>query len=261
MIVLMSTSPSRPAYGTLAWAEQNNGRLSAREQVRETVKALVSVTAASPDAIRGLLGKPRKDATYLAFDAIPIPDSTFARAAEEEARDSVADPVVQHSLRTYYFGMMLAARDGLSPDPEIAYVASLLHYPPGGVAHLGFPPRPGCAAGGGLGARAGGAGGGSPAARAAVAAEAISLHLNVTVGPESSDEARVIATGAGLDVIALRYAELAPDSIAAVLAQHPRDGWHDELHYFKHESRRGTRAGLLRRMGMLPLARYNAFQG
>lgn len=255
----MSTSPNQPAYGTLAWAAQNDGRLSAREQVRETAKALASVTAAAPDTIRSLLGKARKDATVLGFDAIPVPDSTFARAAEEEARDSVAEPVVQHSLRTYYFGMMLAARDGLSPDPEVAYVAALLHDITWGEKYGTYTPMPCFAARGGEVALDWARRVGYPSDRAHTAAEAISLHLNVTVGAESSDEARVIATGAGLDVIALRYAELTPETIAGVLAHHPRDGWHDELHHFKGEAVRGTRAGLLRRVGMLQLARHNAF--
>lgn len=257
----MSTSPSRPAYGSLAWAEQNQGRLSAREQVRETAKALASVAAATPDTVRSLLGKARKDATVVSFDAIPLPNSAFARAAEEEARDSVADPVVQHSLRTYYFGMMLAARDGLSPDPEIAYVAALLHDITWGEKHQLFSAMPCFAARGGQVALDWAGRVGYPADRASVAAEAISLHLNVSVGAESSDEARVIASGAGLDVIALRYADLAPTSIVDVLTHHPRDGWHDELHYFKQEARRGTRAGLLRRVGMLQLAKHNAFTG
>lgn len=233
--------------------------MSAREQVRETAKALASVAAATPDTLRSLRGKARTDATVLDPSQVVVPDSTYARAALEEARDSVADPVVQHSLRTYYFGMMLAARDGFSPDPEIAYIAALLHDITWGEKYQAYTPMPCFAARGGEVALDWARRIEYPAVRASIAAEAISLHLNVTVGAESSDEARVIAAGAGLDVIALRYAELAPASIAGVLANHPRDGWHDELHHFRSEAVRGTRAGLLRRVGMLQLAKYNAF--
>ena len=255
----MSTAPT-PAYGTLAWAARNNGRLTAAEQVRETAKALRTVTAATPGTVRGLLGRPRKDASSFDLATITVPDSTYARAALEEARDSVAEPVVQHSLRMYYWAMMLADRDGLSPDPETTYVASLLHDITWGEKYQTFTPIPCFAARGGEVALHWARVSGWPAEKAAVAADAISLHVNVTVGPEQSDEARMIAAAAGLDVIALRYAELDPATIGAVLALHPRDGWLDEIRHFKDESHPGTRAGLMRRLGMLQLARHNAFK-
>lgn len=255
----MSTSSTRPAFGTLAWAEQNNGRLSAREQVRETAKALVSVSTATPGTVRALRGRSRPDATALDPKTIAVPDSTFARAALEEARDSVADPIVQHSLRMYYWAMMLATRDGLSPDPEVTYVASLLHDVTWGERYRGFTPMRCFAARGGQVALDWAERNNWPADKADVAADAISLHINVVVGSEHTDEARMIAAAAGLDVIALRYDEISPTAIAAVLDLHPRTGWHDTLHHFADEAHRGTRAGLLRRMGMMQLGRYNAF--
>lgn len=256
----MTAPTDRPAYGTLAWARANDGRLSAGEQLRETTKALATVTAATPGTVRGLLGKPRRDATSVDPATIAVPDSRFARAALEEARDSVADPVVQHSLRMYYWAMMLAARDGLSPDPETTYVASLLHDITWGERYGAFTPMPCFGARGGEVALHWATVVGWPEEQARTAAEAISLHLNVSVGPEHTDEARMIAAAAGLDVIALRYAELDPAAVAGVLALHPRTGWLEELHHFRTEARRGTRAGLMCRLGMLQIARRTAFR-
>lgn len=246
-------------YGSLAWAEAGNGRLSVGEQLREAGTATVRLTVGLPATVRALRGRARADATALELADIVVPDSTYARAALEEARDSVAAPVVEHSLRTYAWGMALAARDDRSPDPEIAYVAAMLHDITWGDKHRGFSPMPCFAARGGQVALAWSEQVGFPAEKAAVAADAISRHLNVSQAPDASAEARVVADGAAFDVAALRYDELTSTTIAAVLAAHPRDGWTEALAHFRAEATRGTRAGLLRRLGMLQLAQHNAF--
>ncbi|WP_209715883.1 HD domain-containing protein [Marmoricola sp. OAE513] len=255
----MSTHQS-PAYGTLAWAEAVNGRLTAAEQVRESAKALRTIAVSTPGAVRALRGRARPDASVFDVDAIEVPDSAIARAAEEEARDSVADPVVQHSQRMYYWAMMLAGRDGLSPDPEITYVACLLHDITWGEKYASSTAMPCFAARGGQVARDWTRAQGWPDDRATVAADAISLHVNITVGPEHTDEARLLQAAAGLDVIAQRYDEIDPAAIAAVLAKHPRTGWLESLHHFRDESHPGTRAGLMRRLGMMQIARRTAFK-
>lgn len=252
---------TRPAYGSLAWAQARDGRLTIGEQLRETARATAKLTTGLPGTVRGLRGRTRADATRLELADIAVPDSTYARAALTEARDSVAAPVVGHSLRTYYWGMALAARDGRSPDPETAYVAALLHDITWGEKYRDFSPMPCFAARGAQAALAWSERVGFPPAQAEVAADAICRHLNVVVGDESSAEARVVADGAGLDVIGARYDELAPETVAAVLAVAPRDDWTaTATASLRGEAHPRTRAALLRRLGILQLARRTAFR-
>jgi HD domain len=59
-------------------------------------------------------------------------------------------------------------------------------------------------------------------ARARVAANAITLHLNVTVGDEHGKEAQMVRAGSGGDVAGLGLAALGRDQIAEVLERYPR---------------------------------------
>ena len=61
----------------------------------------------------------------------------------------------------------------------------------------------------------------APAAQERVA-EAISLHVNVSVGLEHGPEAHLLNAGTALDVTGLRYWELPEGAADAVVARHPR---------------------------------------
>ncbi|MFE9837845.1 HD domain-containing protein [Streptomyces sp. NPDC005551] len=58
---------------------------------------------------------------------VEIPDSKLARDATELIRDTTPALIFHHSRRVYLFGSLQAAARGLSPDPELLYVAALFH--------------------------------------------------------------------------------------------------------------------------------------
>jgi hypothetical protein len=108
--------------------------------------------------------------------------------------------VANHCHRTYAWGALLAAHDGLSFDREVVYVASLLHdlY----AERPSALPLPHCftlpeadkaeelTAAAGWGER-----------RRRAAAEAITLHANLWP-PRGSPESYLVFAGARLDVVA-----------------------------------------------------------
>jgi HD domain len=60
-----------------------------------------------------------------------LPDTAIARAAIQLAQSTESPAVFNHSVRSYLFGELLAAHDGLSPgteyDPEDLFLACVLH--------------------------------------------------------------------------------------------------------------------------------------
>ena len=58
---------------------------------------------------------------------ITVPDSAIARRASERMADVAAPFLVNHSIRCYGWAVELARHDRLKFDPEILYVAAMLH--------------------------------------------------------------------------------------------------------------------------------------
>lgn len=176
--------------------------------------------ATLPAEIRRALGIRRRRLARVEPEAFTPPDSASARAAEDLLAELASPMVANHSYRTYAWGAILAAHAGIAYDPEVVYVASLLHdlY----FAAPSAQPEPHCFT--------------LPAATSAMsllaeqgwyeercrlAAEAITLHLNLWP-PRHSPEAFVVFVGARLDVIGYRYDEIDPYTADAVLTRYPR---------------------------------------
>lgn len=215
----------------------------------------------APAQLRQRLGLGSRRAVSYALSELPIPDSAVAKEAEELCREASSSLLVNHCLRTYAWGMILGKSDGLSPDPELLYVASMLHDLALTDRFRGYAPMP-C-----FGARAGILAGewarerGWHEHRCARLGDVVSLHLNARVPPELGAEAQLLQAGAGLDVIGLRHWELAPETVAAVVARYPRHGFkRDGVELFEAESHPGTRAHLLNRWLMFStLVRHSQF--
>jgi hypothetical protein len=153
-----------------------------------------------------------------------MPDSAACKEAEQLCSEA-PEVIVNHSYRSYVWSAILAAHDGTQHDPEIVYVASLLH-------DIGFaePQRtadsrpccftlPGVDAALALGARAG-----WDERRRGAAAEAISLHLNLLLGLGHGAEAYLVYAGTRLDATGYRFWDLQPEAVETVLARYPRLG-------------------------------------
>lgn len=235
--------------GTLTWAERTGGRLSGRETLALLASGMRTQVAALPPRAAAALGLRRAS---LASDlaTIPVPDGAAARDAVEVCGE-LPDFLAAHSYRTYFYGMLLARHDGLTPDPEVAWVASLTH-------DAGLPAAleqrdatcftlRSAAAAREVAERAG-----WPAQRAQLAANAVTLHLQAAVGVEHGPEARVVNGGAGVDVARARLWEIEPATRRELLARHPRDGFAPAFatllaEHARHAPR--TRCGVLCRLG------------
>lgn len=180
------------------------------------------------DVVRGVLVASRKDRRppmpAEALDEISAPITRLARTVESA---SLQQPpwLLNHALRTWLWGELLALRDGLTFDRELLYAACLLHdlgliapyrpHPGGCFAISGAHAAFDLATSAGLGVH-----------KASLVASAIALHLEVQVSLDSGVEAHLLNQGAMMDVFGgRRLRELAPTLRARVTERHPRDGF------------------------------------
>jgi hypothetical protein len=236
--------------------------MSRREQMREVAKAAGVVLRSAPAQVRQRLGF--RNPRALAFDVeeLPIPDSGIAKEAEELCREASSPMLLNHCLRTYAWGMILGQRDRLRPDPELLYVASMLHDLALTDEFRDYAPMPCFGARAGIMATDWAGERGWPAHRCWTLGDAISLHLNARVPSEHGPEAQLLQAGAGLDVIGLRHWELAPETVASVVERYPRHNMKRAAYpLFKAESHPRTRTHLLDRWLMFgTLVRHSQFE-
>jgi len=208
--------------GTLSWLRRTGGRLSVEDRAALVPKLLGTLPRVAGVFLPGLSrGKPPAlDPTLFV-----VPDSRIAHEALEQANDSLPEFLLNHSHRSFLFGVLLAQLDGVTFDRELLFVACMLH-------DLGLDASDGSECFTAVGAReaellAGRHG--VESERAERMAEAITLHCNPGVEDADGVEARLIHEGAGLDVLGLRYRELDPEAIGAVLERHPRFAFKEEF--------------------------------
>jgi hypothetical protein len=236
------------AVGTLGWARARNGQLTRRERLRGIANGIVVLVRTAPAQVRQRLGLPNPRAFEYDLDRLVIPDSEIARDAEDLCREASSDGLVNHCLRTYAWGAILGARDGLEPDPELLYVGSLLHDLALTDRFRDHSPMACFAARGAIAATEWAAERGWPEHRCATLGDAISLHLNIRVPEELGPEARLLQAGAALDAAGMRYWDLDRKTASAVVDRYPRHRMKEELYpLFIAEAKPRTRAQLLQR--------------
>jgi hypothetical protein len=213
----------RPAVGTLAWAEQTGGRLDLRDRLGLLAAAVKLQIGLLPAQLRWRLGLDPDRRPALDPADVRTPDSSAARAAEAHCREVSPPYLVNHCLRAWLWARLLGAEWRLRPDEELLYVACLLHDLGLTPHYSGGPTDAPCfAVRGAEAARALVAGESWPVARGALLAEAITLHLNVSVGREHGVEAHLLNAATALDVTGLRCWEVPPSARQAVVARVPR---------------------------------------
>jgi hypothetical protein len=214
------TSPDPSRLGGIEWARRTGGRLSRAERR----KLLAAIVRGQGDYVatrmRRVTGRVPAGARHLAFADFRPPDSALARLAEEAAEEQSIH-VKGHGYRTWAFGTALATLDGHEPDPEVFYVASLLHDYGVAAAIAGedFVLRSAiraehCVADAGLGE-----------AVALATADAISIHSTAGITVEHDGSAGFyVQAGAGADLAGLRCGDLPRSYFAGVHTEHPREG-------------------------------------
>jgi hypothetical protein len=206
--------------------------------------------------IRLATGRVPAAARNLSVDALLPPDSAFARAAEEACREQ-PQHVIGHSYRTWMFGSALAVLDGSVPEPELFYVAALLHdY---GIAEV-VPEEDFTLRSADRLQRCGTDVGAAPNAVDA-AADAITVHATPGIRVETDGALGCyVQAGALADLAGLRAGELTRDYRAEVGRRHPRNGVTQAISAMIADEARANPAGrfaLLRRCGFIVLVKQN----
>ncbi|MGI9647297.1 MAG: HD domain-containing protein [Acidimicrobiia bacterium] len=213
------------AIGTMEWALSTGGRMSRSDRFGQLAQA---------GGVRaGLLLRrflPKRSAARIDLDALVVPDSAIATEAAELCIASSSQSLANHCLRTFYWGSLLAQAGGLRFDPELFWVASLLH-DLGLTDAFGFKDdRYQCFAfEGAVAAGEFASEQGWSDDRAGALSEAICLHLNVKVSVADGPEAYLLRSGSGLDSVGGRLHEINPANRDEVLARYPRLHFKDEL--------------------------------
>jgi len=150
---------------------------------------------------------------------MPVPDSDFARRARELLLEAEAPYLVNHSIRAYAWAVGLAEHDDLAFDPEILYVAALLHdiglvpaYDLGGCFELD----------GAVAARRFATRLGQAAERADAIHDVIALHMAAELPLEVPSEVPLLWDSTGVDVTGYRLADVPPRVVPPVLEAYPR---------------------------------------
>jgi hypothetical protein len=223
-----SVNPMKPLndIGSLQWTRHSNGLLTTRrERVKVVVQGVRFVLDRAPHKLSTALGRPqRRPPAEFDLDDLPIPRTEAARAAEEVIEETMAPVWVYHSYRTYAWAYILGRYDGLEFDEEVLYVSSLLHDV--SLADSNVAVRPRCfslsaaEAADELVAQSGWA-----AERRALIGDTITRHINLWIPPRKRPEAYLLHVGTKLDVMGLRYPDLAASVVADVIGRYPRENF------------------------------------
>ncbi len=253
---------SNPTIGSYKWAHVTGGTLRRNERLRLLAQAiLLRLTNMSS---RGLhkIGMSRAEAARIDLDSIRIPDTLAARDAFELCTEASPVFLINHCLRTYLWGALLAARDELRYDEELFYVAALLHDQ--GLANAGRQ-RDDCSCFAAAGAQAAQQFAQRhqwPEPKQQVLADAICLHLNIRVTKHQGMEAHLLHAGASLDVIGSRYKQIHVQNRTHVLNLYPRAGFKAEMaRLMKHNATANpaSRAHFLVTLGLNRMIRAAPF--
>jgi hypothetical protein len=189
------------------------------------------------------------------------PDSSLAREAQDIVRELSSPALYGHCLRTWAFAELFAQRDRTTHDAELLYLACLLHDLGLTHEHDGSDPTAACfAVEGARVAQAFLRSQEVPDERARTVAEAISLHLNVTVPARLGIEAHLLSKGVSLDVVGRRLHQISPAVATSVNERWPREGFAAELTTLttrQAKIRPRSRSALLHRLGFVGLINAN----
>jgi len=156
-------------------------------------------------------------------DQWQVPDSDLAQKAQRLAESLCPDFMVRHSHRTYCFGALLAARNGLTLDREVLFVSALLH-------DLGLSDQHKDDDGSfeWISARLAHdfcLENGQAEAYAALVHDAVALHTSAGIADTKQPEIAMVHFGAGMDLFGMRVKELPRVDLDRILDRHPRDGF------------------------------------
>lgn len=175
-----------------------------------------------PGIVKTHMGLSARDSA-LQSQADP-PDSVFARQALERAEEVYGVELFNHCVRCWYFGDLFAQVERQRYDPELLYIACLMH-----DVTLTADNRPTShdepcfAMHGGKLAQQALLSWGADTDTAQLVSDAIAAHMNVSVPVGQGVEAHLLHAAAHLDVTGARAWHIPRPLIHQVIAQYPRE--------------------------------------
>jgi hypothetical protein len=211
--------------GTLEWAQATGGTLRRRDRARLIGQAVAAQLARLPSQWRSrIVGE------HSSLGSPTPPDSALAHDADELVRELSSPALYGHCARTWAYAALFAERDRVAHDAELLYLACMLHDLGLTKAHWGRDLHADCfAVEGANAAHAFACEHGVSEERASNIAQAISLHLNVTVPARLGAEAQLLGKGVSLDVVGRRLHQIPARSTQGVEQRWPRGALAAEL--------------------------------
>lgn len=221
---------AKAQFGTLDWAKITFGKMSNSDRFLQLLKAIKAEIINASDMWGAKLGLSRNHIKKINWKEISLPNSPITTNATEFCSSLSTPSLLNHCLRTFAWGTLLALRDDISYDKELFYLACLLHdlgltekYCKKDKDSECFAVEGALAANDFLNSKS------YPSALSAKVAEAISLHLNVEISPSLGKEAYLLHEGAAFDVIGVRYHQLEKSVIDEVLKEYPRFTFNNDI--------------------------------
>ncbi|MCF2530823.1 HD domain-containing protein [Yinghuangia soli] len=154
---------------------------------------------------------------------VAAPEGFAGEAALALCAEYTDAALMNHSVRSYFFGAAYADARGLVFDRELLFVSALLH-DFGLVAAFDSHRLPFEEAGGHV-ARVFGAGLGWPVGRRDRACEVIVRHMREDVAAEVDVESHLLQVGTSADVSGLGLSGFGGEFTAELMARYPREGF------------------------------------
>ncbi|NKB38630.1 MAG: HD domain-containing protein [Gammaproteobacteria bacterium] len=158
--------------------------------------------------------------TDISLDEIKIPDSKLAMEATSLIEACSPVVVLNHSIRTYCFGVALARHLNIKADTEVFYLAAIMHdlglVAPHDETEGSFELVGADAAHHFLLEQ------GAAQEKADLVHEAIALHSAVGIANKLEPEIQLVHYGAGIDVIGFRSEDVSAQTREAIVNAYPR---------------------------------------
>jgi hypothetical protein len=238
--------------GTIEWCRRTNGILGRGERARFIAAVTLTTARVLPRVLAARAG--RRGSGPDPSELTP-PDTAFTRDVVEACAE--LDPMlVEHGYRSYLYARALGIVEGLECDDEALFAATVLH-------DYGFSLFDSLSdecftlAGAKVAADVLAASPLGPELQHDVL-DAITLHLNPSVGSERGALQHLVHDGIVLDVVGARAWDLDPAGVERVVERHPRHGFNTrgEPLLRGHARRvRGCRASALFASGFGPALR------
>ncbi|MCU4418759.1 HD domain-containing protein [Acinetobacter bereziniae] len=229
------------SIGKYQWAKKSNGLLTNWEKLQIINMAVKSELSLVLEKFKF------KSSDLLKSHQLLIPESQLISKIFKEVEQLYSPALLQHCIRTYHWGHILASTDQVHIDLELLYLASLLHDLGLTDSHIHHA-KCGCFAVYGaeqadlLLDKAG-----ASQTVKEIIFEAISAHLNpIVLNQDFHDISKYINQGAFLDVTGKRLFKISPVHQKEILTKHSRDHFLTEImETMKNSHHPDSRAGFM----------------